>query len=222
MPTHIVPIGDNGHFHYVGDTKITIPEFYCKESPAEVLESIGKKFHVPKYKDLEYRFYTHTVIKRKDTKNEFHFNGLEVNEFVPENGLAISGSINDYNIPVPEGNPMLEKEEEILKGFVRKYLFDIKEPFPILTNWQRNHFERSFPKGYPEKIKVENYFKRRKKKQNKEEIKEKHLKQIIEYSNLVFGNNFKTIKSLEELSEKVDKNISREWNPYISPNDFLF
>ncbi len=185
--------------------EINIEDFYCKEDPFEVLKILGKQYYVYAYKDLK-NLWMDTVLEKG-----IDFSGLKIEEFNPNNGLSVSGSIVDYNIPVEGRNNFLGKPQMILSNFIARYLFEAKDPMTHLTVMEMDRFDEFYPKGYPEKVKVTNYFNQRYNKKIPE--KEEYLKQILEYSEAVYGKEFGNLKALEKIAKKVDKNISREYTP---------
>ncbi len=212
MPTKIIAKYDSFGAIVNWEEQIKIPEFYCQESPLEVLRELGQKYHIKSYRDIE-SIWSDTVIVGE--KNKILFSGLKVKDFRPENGLGVSGSIKDYKIVVPEKNQYKDRPISVLSNFISKYLFEVKDPnFVLFGDIAR--FREQYPNGYPEKRKVKNYMKTR--RNRKDEKKEKYLEQILEYSNAIFGKEFGTIKTLKKLSEKIQKHFPTDYSPYFGGN----
>ncbi|MGV8086107.1 MAG: hypothetical protein ACP5N1_00615 [Candidatus Woesearchaeota archaeon] len=197
-----------------------LQDFYCKESPEEVLKQLISKYHVSHYQSIGLNLFNSTGFTRSDG-NRSLINGLKIKEMDSNDNLNTENSIASYSPSFVMGDFTRKKFNEILDFLVRKYLIDIK----IIDNG--SYIRGSLPRDVyviPNKVtqmgiqSAINYMDTRKKELNSN--KEQNLSDLIVYGRAVMGNCF-TEKTIAKKAEEIAKNIPEEFDPLFGPNKIL-
>lgn len=170
--------------------KLPFELMYLKENPKEVLKELVKKYIISEYKDLE---MSKSLFKYKKHLLSY---GLSIKEANLE-GVTINNSV--YKTANLSFLPKLNLTKEKLQGKVRDLILE----HAITTYIEYGPIFQTpiGPKSHNIQV-TENYFKNRKDKKNPE--KEKQLKQILEYAQVVLYRPNFSIKDLEKMvDEKV-------------------
>lgn len=182
--------------------------FYCKESPSEVIKQLLPKYHISKYNTLDSSVNVMGFEKSKDNGiNNLRIFGIIVQEFNPK-GIEITQSIKEYDPKINVENikdPILRLK--IFNSFIENYL--IKKEI-INPGSQTQDYHRRTTLSKMGKQKAVEYLKERDIK--KDETKEKHLEDILDYGKAMFGEDF-NINRLRKLSKRIAKNIPTEIYP---------
>ncbi|OYT36812.1 hypothetical protein B6U91_00345 [Candidatus Pacearchaeota archaeon ex4484_71] len=204
MPTKIFPY----YVSWGGEIPEKLKkEFYCSESPREVLNNLSQRFLIHRYKDLNVTFPYIPERLKKDTKSIL-FGGIGIEEIDTERtGLSVNRGLEELTLNFPEANLSYKEKEEIIHRMILENFIDteILGGGYLLEGPGRRTIDEK-----PDKQRAINYFKTRKKR--KDEEKEREIIQAIEYSSAILGREI-GLKTLERMSRKVEKSVPKEVDP---------
>lgn len=210
----------NGLFLKKDNLDKELQDFYCKESPEEVLKHVVSKYHVSHYQSIGLNLFNSTRFIRSDG-NRSLINGLKINELDLSNNLDTENSIASYSPSFVMGDFTRKNFNQIFDFLVRKYLIDVR----IIDNG--SYIRGSLPRDVhvmPDKVihmgiqNAINYMDIRKKEQNP--TKEQNLSDLIVYCRAVRGNSFSE-KVIVKKAEEIAKNMPKEFNPVFGPSKIM-
>lgn len=177
--------------------ELPFKSIYLKESPKEVLKNLGRNYNVAEYKDIELNEASSFNYK----KHYIHY-GLSIKESNLE-GVIIKNKIKNVKLSfLPKLSLSKEELQGKVKSLIGRYIVTTHTEYgPIMGGFRFDGDDGRGPRPSYEEQVTNNYFQDR--KNNKDELKEKQLSQILEYAQVILNKPDFSIKNLEEMvSEK--------------------
>lgn len=163
-------------------------EAYCKEDPEEVLEAIGKQFHINRYKRVkaqESRSEMGTVTMMGNANTNEHRLSYTMNLAIPKitsAGLGIEATLKDINLNWLKDDTSEKDYEANVNKIINNYFITTHVPLED-SFWRGGIGGRRVhvPRGNRT---VENYFKGKR----DDEQKELQLADLVEYAQIMLDN----------------------------------
>jgi len=202
----------------------SIKPFYCIESAQEVLKILKDKIVVCKYNSVSTHL-TQSVIIEEDGKSEVYTGGIALMSLSPSKIMNKNKdhtySIQDFLPLLPECIDTIPRKENILESMIATYMIDVK----VIDNGSVMHDKRSqditkYPlsiisRGMQNPI---NYLDTREIRTNK--LKEKNLKDIIEYGKVIIGKFFDE-NTVKVIANKAMNKVPISFNPQDGPKSYF-
>jgi hypothetical protein len=195
-----------------------LKDYYCKESPEEVLKTLVGKYHISHYQSIGINFFNTQNFKRQDG-NISLVQGLKISELEKDLGLTTNNSIFNYAPVFVMGDFTKQHFDIILNHLAKKYL--------IKTNIIS--YGSYIPGSIPHEIHVRpsrtitmgerelsSYIDLRKKEIDSK--KEQNLTDILVYGKAVIGDSFNE-KNIIQVINRIIKNTPKKFDPQFGPTN---
>jgi hypothetical protein len=202
--------------------------FYCVESPVEILKAMAPKYPIARYNSIQNHTFPYATLPIVSTRpgiqygNSIHLHGMNIEPYQNNNGLAITGSISNFDTDFPQDEFFNKKYgQELVEKLIRRYLIELKVLDWGLVVQGSTVFAMEV---IPSKIlsygkqKGINYMDVR--KDTKDQKKEQNLEDILDYGRTVLKQDF-TEKNIRKISSKLVKDIPKEFDPQFGPDGFF-